>query len=67
MPTSSGLNFGRGFWGGGACNPGKKKAKKFAIKFAEKFAGNFPKIRLTKLKDSPQIRSAGPRDQLLFL
>ena len=27
-------------------------------KFAEKFAGNFPKIRRTKIKNSPQIRSA---------
>ena len=34
-------------------------------KFAEKFAGNFPEIRRTKLKSSPQIHSAAPRDQLL--
>ena len=27
-------------------------------KFAEKFAGNFPKIRRTKIKNSPQFRSA---------
>ena len=29
----------------------------------KKFAGNFPKIRRTKLNNSPQIRSAEPQEQ----
>ena len=43
---------------------GRKICGKILLeKFAKKFAGNFPKIRQTKLKNSPQIRSAAPRDQ----
>ena len=58
------MNFGREFF----WRAWKNKARKFAeknspSKFAEKFAGNFPKIRRTKIKSSPQIRSAQPRAQ----
>ena len=66
MPTSLGANLGREFFGG--LKPWKKARPKISRsnplpKFADKFAGNFPKIRWAKLKNSPQIRSAEPRDQ----
>ena len=39
----------------------KKRGKCLPSKFAEKFAGNFPKVLWTKIKKSPQIRSAESR------
>ena len=67
MPTILDVNFGREFIGWPETLE-KNKAEKFAIKnspskFAEKFVGDFPKIRRTKIKNSPQIRSASRRDQ----
>ena len=54
-------NSGREFFGGpeNLEKQGRKiRYRDSPSKFAEKFAGNFPKIRRTKIKNSPQIRSA---------
>ena len=66
MPTILGVNFGRDLLSGGGLKTWKNKAEKTRGKispsnFAEKFAGDLPKIRRTKRKKSPQIRSAEPR------
>ena len=50
---------------GGALKPWKISGKSLPSKFVEKFASNFPKIRQAKIRNSPQIRSAEPRDQEL--
>ena len=68
MPTILGVNFGREFFGGGAEILEKNKAKTFADKICHRNSlgnspANFPKIRRTKMKHSPQIRSAEPRAQ----
>ena len=61
------------FWGwifgdGVGLKPWRNKALKFGgeicWKFPEKVVGNCPKIRQTHMKDSTQIRSAEPRDQI---
>ena len=57
-----GANLGREFFLGGL-KPWRNKAEKSVDKnslttLAEKVAGNFPKIRRTKLKKSPQIRTS---------
>ena len=41
----------------------KIRGKNLLEEFAEKFALNFPEIRETKIANSLQLRSAGPRDQ----
>ena len=61
MPTILDVNFGREFFGWPETleKQGRKiRYQNLPSKFAEKFAGNFPKIRRTKIKNSPQIRSA---------
>ena len=58
------VNFRRDFFGGP--EPMENNAENPLNKFAEKFVGNFPKIRQTKIKNSPQIRSAEIRDQYLW-
>ena len=61
MPTILDVNFGREFFGWSEAleKQGRKiRYQNSPSKFAEKFAGNFPKIRRTKIKNSPQIRSA---------
>ena len=66
MPAILGVNFGREFIGGPETleKQGQQICRKKLLEnFAEKFASKFPKIRRTKLKMSPQIRSAEPRDQ----
>ena len=64
MPTILGVNFGREFFGGPETL--EKQGRKIRRKNSpSKFAGNFPKIRRAKIKNSPQIRSAWPRDQNL--
>ena len=46
--------------------PGRQiRGKNSQSKFAETCAGDFHEFRRTPLKASPQIRSAGPRDQNL--
>ena len=51
------------FWGGGL-KPWKNKAEKIAGKIRCQYSpSNSPKIRRARLKISPQIRSAEPRDQ----
>ena len=62
-----GVTLGLNFLGGGL-KPWRIKAEKLAennspSNFAEKFAGNFPKIRWTKIKNSPHIRFAEPQAQ----
>ena len=62
-------NSGREFWAWifwVAWKPGKARPKNSLSKFAEKFAGNFPKVRRAKIKNSPQIRSAYRRDQMIW-
>ena len=69
MLTTLGVNFGRDFFLGGGGPETLEKTRPIIRdqnslpKFAEKVASNFPKLRQTKIKNSPQIRSAGPRDQ----
>ena len=61
MPTILGVNLGREFsgWPETLEKQGRKiRYQNSPSKFAEKFAGKFPKIRGTKIKNSPQIRSA---------
>ena len=61
MPTIPDVNFGREFFGWPETleKQGRKiRYQNSPSKFAEKFAGNFPEIRRTKIKNSPQIRSA---------
>ena len=61
MPTILDVNFGREFfgWPEALVKQGRKiRYQSSPSKFAEKFAGNFSKIRRTKIKKSPQIRSA---------
>ena len=61
MPTILDVKFGRVFFGWPETleKQGRKiRYQNSPSKFAEKFAGNFPKIRRTKIKNSPQIRSA---------
>ena len=61
MPTILDVNFGREFFGWPETleKQGRKiRYQNSPSKFAEKFTGNFPKIRRTKIKNSPQIRSA---------
>ena len=56
-----GVNLGVNFSGGPETM--EKQGRKIRYPNSlSKFAGNFPKIRQTKLKNSPQIRSAEPRD-----
>ena len=57
MPTILDVNFGRKFFGWPETLE-KQGYQNSLSKFAEKFAGNFPKVRRTKIKNSPQIRSA---------
>ena len=66
-----GVNFGREFWGGGPETLEKQgrnicKQKKMPSKFAENSPAIFHKFRQAKIKCSPQIRSAEPRDQHFF-
>ena len=61
MPTILGVNF---FGGLKSLRKGRKIRRKYSpSKFAENFAGYFPKIRRTKIKIQPQIRSAEPQDR----
>ena len=62
------VNFGREFSGGPETlekQGPKNRYQNSQSKFAERFAGNFPKIRLTKIRNSAQIRSAEPQAQIL--
>ena len=52
------------FWGPQILEKRPKIRRKYSpSKFAENFAGYFPKIRRTKIKIQPQIRSAEPQDR----
>ena len=64
-PPSPGVYNDTKSWGvsfGGALKPWRNKAEKFAGEICRK---DLPQIRQTKSKNSPQIRSAEPRDQKL--
>ena len=63
MSTSLGVNF----WGALEKYGQQNLGQILPEKCDEKFAGNFPKIRWTKSKNSPQIRSAEPQDQQFLL
>ena len=56
--TILGVNFGREFFFGGLKSWKKTGRKIRGQNSPSKFAGKFPKIRPTKIKISPQIRSA---------
>ena len=61
MPTILDVNFGREFFGWPETleKEGRKiRYQNSPSNFAENFAGNFPEIRWTEIKNSPQIRSA---------
>ena len=65
---SNANKFGRKCFFGGGPETLEKQGQKIRYlnslsKFAENFAGNSSKIRRTKIKNSPQIRSAEPRHQ----
>ena len=60
MPTRLGVNF----WGEFG-ERGRKFSEiyLFGEEFAEKFVGNSPKVRLSQVQNSTQIRSAEPLDR----
>ena len=61
MPTILDVKFGREFFGWPETleKQGRKiRYQNSPSNFAEKFAGNLPQIGRTKIKISPQIRSA---------
>ena len=66
MPTNLGVKFRRKFFLGGGAEALEEQGRKIRgnnslENIAENFTRNSPKIRQTKIKHSPQIRSAESR------